>query len=35
MSAPTDDDWPDGLTEDGDKVFLKDNLLVLETCWRT
>ena len=30
VSAPSDDDWPDGLTEDVDKVFLKDNLLVPE-----
>ena len=30
MSAPSDDDWPEGLTEDGDKLFLKDKLLVPE-----
>ena len=24
VSAPSDDDWPEGLTEDGDKLFLKD-----------
>ena len=28
VSAPSDDDWPEGLTEDGDKLFLKDKLLV-------
>ena len=28
VSAPSDDDWPKGLTEDGDKLFLKDKLLV-------
>ena len=27
MSAPSDDEWPEGLTEDGDKLFLKDQLL--------
>ena len=30
VSAPSDDDWTEGLTEDGDKLFLKDNLLVPE-----
>ena len=30
MSAPSDDEWPEGLTEDGDKLFLKDKLLVPE-----
>ena len=30
MSAPTDDDLPEGLIEDGDKLFLKDKLLVPE-----
>ena len=30
MSAPSDDEWPEGLTEDGDKFFLKDKLLVPE-----
>ena len=30
MSAPSDDEWSKGLTEDGDKLFLKDKLLVLE-----
>ena len=30
VSAPSDDDWPEGLTEDGDKFFLKDKLLVPE-----
>ena len=30
VSAPSDDDWPEGLTEDGDKLFLKDKLLVPE-----
>ena len=29
-SAPSDDEWPEGLTEDGDKLFLKDKLLVPE-----
>ena len=28
MSAPSDDEWPEGLTEDGDKLFLKDKQLV-------
>ena len=30
MSAPSDDEWPEGLTEDGDKLFFKDKLLVPE-----
>ena len=30
VSAPSDDEWPGGLTEDGDKLFLKDKLLVPE-----
>ena len=30
VSAPSDDDWSEGLTEDGDKLFLKDKLLVPE-----
>ena len=30
MSAPSDNEWPEGLTEDGDKLFLKDKLLVPE-----
>ena len=30
MSAPLEDEWPEGLTEDGDKLFLKDKLLVPE-----
>ena len=30
VSAPSDDEWPEGLTEDGDKLFLNDNLLVPE-----
>ena len=30
VSAPSDDDWPEGLTEDGGKLFLKDKLLVPE-----
>ena len=30
VSAPSEDDWPEGLTEDGDKLFLKDKLLVPE-----
>ena len=30
VSAPSDDEWPEGLTEDGDKLFLKDKLLVTE-----
>ena len=30
VSAPSDDDWPEGLTENGDKLFLKDKLLVPE-----
>ena len=28
VSAPSDDEWPEGLTEDGDKMFFKDKLLV-------
>ena len=28
VSAPSEDDWPVGLTEDGDKIFFKDKLLV-------
>ena len=30
VSAPSDDERPEGLTEDGDKLFLKDKLLVPE-----
>ena len=30
VSAPSDDEWPEGLTEDGDEFFLKDKLLVPE-----
>ena len=30
MRAPSDNEWPEGLTEDGDKLFLKDKLLVPE-----
>ena len=30
VSAPSDDEWPEGLTEDGDKLFLKEKLLVPE-----
>ena len=30
VSAPSDSEWPEGLTEDGDKLFLKDKLLVPE-----
>ena len=30
VSAPSDDELPEGLTEDGDKLFLKDKLLVPE-----
>ena len=30
VSAPSDDEWPEGLTGDGDKLFLKDKLLVPE-----
>ena len=30
MSAPSDDEWPEGLTEDGDKLLLNDKLLVPE-----
>ena len=30
VSAPSDDEWPEGLTDDGDKLFLKDKLLVPE-----
>ena len=31
VSAPSDDEWTEGLTEDGDKLFLKDKLLVPES----
>ena len=27
VSAPSDDNFPEGLTEDGDKLFLKDKVL--------
>ena len=30
VSAPSDDEWPESLTEDGDKLFLKGKLLVPE-----
>ena len=30
VSAPSDDEWSEGLTEDGYKLFLKDKLLVPE-----
>ena len=30
MSVPSDDEWPKGSTEDGDKLFLNDKLLVPE-----
>ena len=30
VSAPSDDEWPEGLTQDGDKFFLNDKLLVPE-----
>ena len=30
VSAPSDDEWPEVLTEDGDKFFLKDKPLVPE-----
>ena len=30
VSAPSDDEWPEGLTEDGDKLFLNDKPLVQE-----
>ena len=30
VSAPSDDEWPEGLTEDVDKLFLNDKLLLLE-----
>ena len=30
VSAPSDDEWPEGLTKDGDKLFLQDKLLVPE-----
>ena len=30
VSAPRNDNWPEALTEDGDKLFLKDKLLVPE-----
>ena len=30
VSAPSDGEWPEGLTKDGDKLFLMDKLLVLE-----
>ena len=30
VSAPSDNDWPEGLMEDGDKLFLTDKLLIPE-----
>ena len=30
VSAPSDDEWTEGLTEDGEKLFLKDKLLAPE-----
>ena len=30
VSAPSDDEWPEGLTQDGDKLLLKNKLLVPE-----
>ena len=30
VRAPLDDEWPEGLMEDGDKLFHGDKLLVLE-----
>ena len=30
MSAPSEDEWPEGLTEDGDRLFVNDKLLVPE-----
>ena len=30
MIAPSDDEWPEGLTEDVDKLFLNDKLLLLK-----
>ena len=30
VSTPSDNEWPEALTEDGDKLFLKDKLLVPE-----
>ena len=30
VSAPSDHEWPEGLTKDGDQLFLKDKLLVPE-----
>ena len=30
VSAPSDNEWPEGLNEDGDKLFLKNKLLVPE-----
>ena len=30
VSAPWDDEWPESLKEDGDKLFLNDKLLLLE-----
>ena len=31
VSAPSEDEWPEGVTEDGEKLFLKDKLLVPES----
>ena len=28
VSAPSDEDWPDGWREEGDKVFVKDKLFI-------
>ena len=30
VSAPSNDEWPEGLTEDGDKLFLNNKLFVLK-----
>ena len=30
MSAPSDNNWPEGMTGDGDKLFLKDKILAPE-----
>ena len=31
VRAPSENEWPEGLTEDGDKLFLKDKLLLSES----
>ena len=34
LSAPSDNEWPEGMTEVGDKLFLNDKPLVPERLGR-